>query len=193
MRIKMAIASALAVCAMLLCPGCNEAEVGQLIKDGSEAGAVAALGILATSPAAPESALIKAAAVNVCNEALKVLQDDSSATTLQQVLDLTFSSEPELANIQQIVNYIEPVLLDIPGVKAALNDPMTSLLPEINTYAQDFFTGILIGLGDAPGTTVAQLMAKNPKLAQAAKKLGMGKFDPANIHFAPIAKAEVVK
>lgn len=160
-----------------LCGGCNEDQTAQLITDGSEAATVAAmLTVQTTLPT--EAPLIKAALSKACTEAISILQDTASATTLQQVLQLSFSQDPLLSKMQPVVNFVLPILDDVPGITTALNTPISGLLSETNTFAQAFFLGIQTGLGDPEGTTVAQIMAKNPKLAKALKKLGISKFDP---------------
>lgn len=166
----------LPVAVLVLCVGCSESEISNGIQDGAEAATVAAtVTLTATLPG--EAALIENGLGVACNAALAILQSTENATTLQQVLDLAFVADPNLAKYKAIINFCLPVLEDIPGVTDALNTMVKDLPASINLYTQCFFVGVITGLGDAPGTTVEQLMARNPKLAKNAKRLGLGKFD----------------
>lgn len=180
--VSAALSLAVACALVFTCTSCSQDDITDTIQDGAEAATVAGMLAIEVDPATAAFApIITAGLPDVCQGALDILNDVTSTATLQSVLNLAYSQDPNLAKYKAIINFCLPILEDIPGVQTALNESVSKIPADVNQDVQAFFTGILTGLGDAPGTTVAQLMAKNPRLQKAAKKLGVGKFDPTNL------------
>ena len=162
--------------AIVICIGCSQATIQTVLQDGAEAGTV--LAMTTVQIALPlEAAAITAGMKIVSTSALSILNDKTTTATLQQVIDLAFSNDPNLAKYQSIVTFVLPVLMDIPGVQGSLNIVVTKLPANVRADAIAFFTGIQIGLGDNPTPATLELLKAKPGVAGALKKLGPGKFD----------------
>jgi hypothetical protein len=103
--------------------------------------------------------------------------------SLQQVLDLAFSQDPNLAKIVPVINFCLPILMNIPAVKSALNSAVQNINPTVKADVIAFFTGIQNGLG-GPLTQerLAQILKDNPKINAARLKAQAGAdFDPNSL------------
>ena len=168
------------LCISFFCVSCSQDEIITTITDGAEAATVGGMLALTADPVtAPFVPLIRTGLDDASNLAINILDNANSTLTLQQVCDLAFSQDPNLAKLRAIVDFCLPILMDISAVKKALNDAVQNIPTDVRADVIAFFTGIQAGLGDDANTTVAQLMAKNPRLKKAAEKLGLGKFNPA--------------
>lgn len=155
--------------------GCSQDETAGLITAGAEASTVAAM--LTVKVELPDEADKINSALNIaCTQANEILKDTKSATTLRQVLDLSFSTDPLLEKIKPVVDFCLPVLNTVPGVTAAMDKPISQLNSTINAYAQAFFDGIAAGLSVPVGTTVESLQKSDSKVAKALKRSD-GRFD----------------
>jgi hypothetical protein len=161
------------------CTSCSQDEETALIQDGAEAATVAGMIALAADPAtAPFAPIIVKGLGDASTAAIEVLNDANATMTLQQVLDLAMSQDPNLSKYQAIVNFCLPILMDIPAVKSALNEAVQNINPTVKADVIAFFTGIQTGLGDnATPAQLEKLFKDNPKLKKAAAKVGLGKFD----------------
>lgn len=155
--------------------GCSQDETTALITAGSEASTVAAM-LTVKAELPDEVAAISTALNTACTQANELLKDTKSATTLRQVLDLSFSTDPLLEKVKPVVDFCLPVLNTIPAVAAALDKPISDLNSQVNADAQAFFNGIAGGLAVPVGTTVASLAESDPKVAKALKLAK--RFDP---------------
>lgn len=168
-----------------VCTSCDlsQSDKEALITEGAEAAAVTGMIALEADPVtAPFAPIIIKGLGDASTTAIAILNDASSTLTLQQVIDLAFSQDPDLAKYQAIVNFCLPILMDIPAVKSALNIAVQNINPTVKADVIAFFTGIQTGLGNnATQAQLDPLLKNNPRLAKAAKRLGVGKFNPQNL------------
>jgi len=172
-----------AVLALLgLCVGCSQEDYITVITDGSEAATVAGMLAIEADPATAAFAPILVQGLTLLDEtALDILAGNNPANTtltLQQLLNLAFSQDPNLAKYKTLINFVLPILEDIPGISGAMNTQVSQLDPTVIADVTAFFTGIQIGLGDAPGTTPQQIIDRSPLLKKAVRSSGLGKFNP---------------
>jgi len=169
----------LVVMPMSLLQGCSQDETTGLITAGSEAATVAAM--LTVKQELPDEVTQISTALGIaCKQANELLQDTKSATTLRQVLELSFSTDPLLEKVKPVVDFCLPVLENISAVSAALDKPISGLNSTVNADAQAFFNGIAAGLAVPVGTTVDQLRASDPKVDKAVK-LSVRRFDTTSL------------
>lgn len=168
---------ALSAVMLLTCYGCNQSTTENVIQDGSEAATVAA--VIALDTALPQYAtqitngLQKASA-----EAVSLLSFPTDMFTLDQLIKLDMAKgDPYLDKYQAIINFALPILNDIPGIDTAMNTPLNALSKNVLNDVKAFFTGIQLGLGQPAGTTVKDLMDRNPRLRKAVRKYGTSRFD----------------
>ena len=165
-----------------LCLGCSQDDYVTVITDGAEAATVA--GVLAisadpaTAPFVAEIVTGLTAADEVALDILAGTNTSNTTLTLEQLLNLAFVKDPNLAKYQSLIKFVLPILMDIPGVSGELNKVISQVDPTVIQDVTAFFTGIQNGLGDAPGTTAQQVIDRSPKLKAAVKQYGIGKFDP---------------
>ena len=169
------------VCISLMCASCSQDDVVTLITTGAEASAVGGMIALSANPVtAPFVGIIKTGLNEVCTGAIAVLNDANATLSLQQVLDLAFSHDPNLAKIVPVVNFCLPILMNISAVKNALNSAVQNINPTVKADVIAFFTGIQNGLG-GPLTQerLAKILKDNPKIDGARlKAAAAGDFDP---------------
>lgn len=166
---------------ILVCVSCSQSDVITIITDGAEAATVAAMITVQTTLPA-EAALITSGMKEVDALALAILNDQNSTLTLQQLLDLAFSQNPKLKDLQAIVDFCLPVIMDISVVKNSLNTLVQKLNPKVKQDVIAFFNGIAAGLGQP--ATQAQLnrfLQSHPNLAKARARVGAGKFDTGDL------------
>ena len=163
-----------------ICTSCSQEEELQLIQDGAEAAAVAGMIALEADPAtAAFVPIIVKGLGEASSAAIAVLNDANATLTLQQVLDLAFSQDPNLAKYLPVIDFSLPVLMDISAVQKALNSAVQNIPANVKADCIAFFTGIQIGLGDeATQAQLDELLKNNPRLAKASRRLGTGKFNP---------------
>lgn len=160
---------------MSLMQGCSQDETAGLLTAGAEAATVAAM--LTVKQELPDEATQIATALGLaCKQANELLKDTKSATTLRQVLDLSFSTDPLLEKVKPVVDFCLPVLENITVVSAALDKPISELNGSVNAYAQAFFNGMAAGLSVPAGTTVEALRASDPMVDKAVKR-SVRRFD----------------
>jgi hypothetical protein len=100
--------------------------------------------------------------------------------SLQEVLDLAFSQDPNLSKILPVINFCLPIIMKIPAVQAALNQTVQNINPTVKVDVIAFFTGIQNALG-GPLTQerLAQILKANPRInAAGLKAAAAGDFDP---------------
>ena len=165
----------------LLCASCSQDDIVNLITTGAEASAVGGMIALSANPVTgPFVGIIKTGLSEASTGAIEVLNDANATLTLQQVLDLAFSQDPNLTKILPVINFCLPVLMNISAVKNALNSAVQNISPTVKADVIAFFTGIQNGLG-GPLTQerLVQILKNNPKIDCARLKAAVrGDFDP---------------
>ena len=165
----------------LLCASCSQDDIVTLITTGAEASAVGGMIALSANPVtAPFVPVIKTGLNEASAAAIAILNDANATMTLQQVLDLAFSQDPNLTKFLPVVNFCLPILMNISAVKNALNSAVQNINPTVKADVIAFFTGIQNGLG-GPLTQerLAKILKDNPKIDGARLKAAAGgDFDP---------------
>jgi len=171
---------------LALMSGCDLDQPTQeaLIQDGSEVATVAGMIAITADPATAAFApIIQTGLTAVDEEALDILNGADAANanlTIQQLLNLAFSHDANVSKYLSLVQWVLPVLEDIPAVQSALNTTVAQANPNVIADLRAFFTGIELGLGDqATPAQLQELLRNNPRLKAASKKMGEGKFNPA--------------
>ena len=162
--------------------GCSQATTTALIKDGSEAGSLAGLEIAQAKLSAAEYKVLVTGLNDVDTAALALLNDTTSTLTLQQVVSLVFSADPNVAKYAAIIEYALPILGNVLSSNA-MSTAVNKLSSKDKAYAIAFFEGNQLACADASGTmTLEQLLKNKPELVKAMQKAdiqaGKGKFDP---------------
>ena len=157
-----------------LCTSCSQDEVATAIGVGAEAAGVAAA--LVTTTALPaEAPLILTGAATACNAAVDILNDSTANMTLQDLMNLVYSTDPQVAKYKAIINFCLPVVNDIIG--KYMSTAVSDLPANVKADLIAFFGGVATGLGESSTTTVEKVLAKNEHARKAAAKMGLGSFD----------------